>query len=139
MKKFPLDLTILYDASSAVKFETFEEIKSFANRVFNSFDYSPNRVTAALYEFRNIVTKIFGNDDLSSHKDIENILNQMTYKGVDTGNTDSAVEFIKTSVGNPNRPVEKVFIVITNSPITSDLAIAGVHVYAIGMCSENIQ
>lgn len=132
MQKFPLDLKIIFDASSAIKFETFEEIKSFANRILNSFDYSPDRVTAELYEFTDKVSKVFGYEELTSHKDTENLLNKLSYKGIEQGNTDSAIDFIKKTVGNPNRPVEKLFIVITNSPITEELAIAGVHVYAIG-------
>ena len=131
MQKYPLDITILLDSSSATKYENFEKMKLFTARILNSFDYSSGRVQAALIKFHSTTEAVFTIGELENKQEILDSINSSVYNGTSEGSTDTAVQFIKDELSTPSRLVEKVYIIVTNSNGTESINVAGVNVYTV--------
>ena len=132
MQKHPLDITILLDSSFSAKYDHFEKMKIFTERILNSFDYSSDKVRASVVLFGNSKTSVA--IDLEENSDIISAIKQIEYDGIgnSTRNTDVAIDFIKKTLSTDNRVVEKIFIIVTNSDGVERIEVAGVSVYAIG-------
>ena len=132
MHKYPLDITILLDSSSTIKFENFQQMKLFSTMILNSFDYANNRVQAELVKFHSEVDTVFTMGEFDNTDDILAAIDNAVYDGAFEGNTNTAVNYITNKLSIPSRLVEKVFIIVTNSNGTATIDVAGIHIYIIG-------
>ncbi|XP_078665878.1 uncharacterized protein LOC144908217 [Branchiostoma floridae x Branchiostoma belcheri] len=134
-----MDLFFVLDGSGSVSTEDFSKMKTFAAKVVNAFDISPNTSRIGAVQYSNFPTMHF---NLGTYTDKGPTINAINNIGKLDGGTQTgaAMEFTRTNAAWRAPPVPKVMIVVTDGESWDDvqtpaqaLTADGVSVYAIGV------